>query len=103
MTLLTEEEAKTKWCPYSNTHPSQAGAQCIGSSCMAWRKHDDGDRVEYDEKVIPIKPGECNPPFTGTPEGYEVVSYGSMTFSCRKETGRKPPRGYCGAFGKVEP
>ena len=43
---MTEEEAKTKWCPHaiaSHTNPRQHNGEvwlhnCIGSACMAWRK-----------------------------------------------------------------
>lgn len=47
---MTEEEAKTKWCPLAengsrggNIHDrmngeTPAGLRCIGSSCMAWRE-----------------------------------------------------------------
>lgn len=42
---MTEEEAKTKWCPHaiaSHTNPRQHNGEvwlhnCIGSACMAWR------------------------------------------------------------------
>jgi hypothetical protein len=45
---MTEEEAKTKWCPQTlcarlivSDHVEQpvemGGARCIGSKCMAWR------------------------------------------------------------------
>lgn len=49
---MTEDEAKTKWCPFSRvskdgTAPScnrgndegktPVGSDCIGSRCMAWR------------------------------------------------------------------
>lgn len=48
---MTEEEAKTKWCPTARTHDGDRiasvnrkydggpdiGAQCLGSGCMAWR------------------------------------------------------------------
>ena len=62
--LLTEEEAKTKWCPYRNARPewpfpsisgpdvenltiAQSPFNCIASQCMAWQwtgceKHPDG-------------------------------------------------------------
>jgi hypothetical protein len=43
---MTEDEAKTKWCPHavaSHTDPRQRVEdrflhQCIGSACMAWRE-----------------------------------------------------------------
>lgn len=48
--LLTEEEAKKRWCPHviaSHTDPrGKFGAEgayghaCIGSACMAWRKQE---------------------------------------------------------------
>jgi hypothetical protein len=53
---MTEEEAKTKWCPMTQmiAHPSgkvyasgMTGDQsCIGSACMAWRWGD-----EYAERL----------------------------------------------------
>lgn len=45
---MTEDEAKTKWCPLNRTRvfvnseePFKApvGAKCIGSACMMWREH----------------------------------------------------------------
>jgi len=49
---MTEEEARTKWCPHSriaseyggfnrSVHeemPQQSYGTCVGSSCMAWRE-----------------------------------------------------------------
>lgn len=51
--MLTEEEAKTKWCPYGAGAPTMVSltkdgaaeylpvpkerARCIASQCMAWR------------------------------------------------------------------
>lgn len=39
---MTEDEAKTKWCPFARVVDSARGtdgegARCIGSACMAWR------------------------------------------------------------------
>lgn len=48
---MTEDEAKTKWCPFARTYtgcgPSNRGPQgelddnalCVASECMAWRDH----------------------------------------------------------------
>lgn len=46
MTALTEDEAKTKWCPFVrlsemggtfNRISPAANLKCIASACMAWR------------------------------------------------------------------
>lgn len=48
MTLLTEEDAKAKWCPFGPTHHTpgldgievdvaKSRSRCIGRACMAWR------------------------------------------------------------------
>lgn len=40
--MLTETEAKTKWCPYSGTiipmFPPVERGFCIASACMMWRQ-----------------------------------------------------------------
>ena len=54
---MTEEEAKTKWCPFARAQTADTdaapavnrtlrggidlGCHCIGSACMAWRWDDD--------------------------------------------------------------
>lgn len=47
---MTEDEAKTKWCPFARIHdgdppvsvnrpePYADVPKCLGSFCMAWRK-----------------------------------------------------------------
>ena len=54
---MTEDEAKTKWCPFTRFHSSPSDdiysnrlggrpiAECIASECMAWRWQQD-TRVE---------------------------------------------------------
>jgi len=39
--LLTEEEAKTKWCPHAGPNRFDRQTEyCEGSICMAWRWRD---------------------------------------------------------------
>ncbi len=48
--MMTEDQAETKWCPFSrlagegNRHDDGKlmwGARCVGQGCMAWRWDDD--------------------------------------------------------------
>lgn len=73
--FVTEEEAKTKWCPYVrhgapeigtfnrgvvcpiNDHPDNGGmlCNCIASACMAWRWQVDVAYRAYDAGPPPGK------------------------------------------------
>jgi hypothetical protein len=43
MSVVTEEEALTRWCPHARDADlvgnrfEENGAACIGSQCMSWR------------------------------------------------------------------
>jgi hypothetical protein len=44
---MTEEEAKTKWCPQA-----RIDICCIGSACMAWRCADEIESVSLTAGVV---------------------------------------------------
>lgn len=61
---MTEEEAKTKWCPmtaderYARTHLSQ---NCIGSACMVWQQTRPAESITFHpagRKELPAQ-GRC--------------------------------------------
>lgn len=75
---LTEEEAKTKWCPHAFTFGSLTGpnetnygpqnrgfqmkgplvaCECIASKCMSWRWVDDTRMTRADGQ--PLEPGRA--------------------------------------------
>ncbi len=56
--ILTEEEARTKWCPHDKTERYNnfaAHNRCIASDCMAWRWAKPID--EFDGTVV--RTGYC--------------------------------------------
>ena len=93
--MLTEEQARAKWCPFARTHiGAMHGAgnvainrspspikevNCIASACMAWRQAQTSDWQR--------------------PDGAMIVGHRDLG----GVPGRWLYRGYCGAFGKVEP
>lgn len=43
--VVTEEEAKTKWCPQTGSSEDDADlTNCIGSGCMWWEWNADKDK-----------------------------------------------------------
>lgn len=111
MMVMTEEEAKTKWCPFTRAGTAQRLApvnrdisadvdsltRCIGSACMAWRTCD-GPLGAIQEKVLMLD--------SGRPEGFthsEVLEV-SPGFNRSFWTKRAPaePSGYCGLAGSPQ-
>jgi len=94
---MTEEEAKTKWCPFARgsqytngnsnnrTHEGEPGehTRCIGSACMAWR----------------WLPGSFEVVNTATGERLGVRDIARLPDE-RFERG-KPTTGYCGLAGPL--
>lgn len=95
--MLTEEDAKTKWCPFAReadsrdedgvaanrTISGKPMTMCIGSSCMAWRWR---DILKEDGSVTLVD---------------EV--YGSGGWSGRPDQKPEHRRGYCGLAGASQP
>lgn len=86
---MTEEDAKTKWCPYSRLEawpfppdsPMATGytaaevnqGRCIGSACMAWRwvqrvKNQDDLDAQSNMMMYPVK--RIRPILENTEQGH---------------------------------
>ena len=102
--ILTEEEAKTKWCPetrihevrgagvYVNKpitdenphgHANAASVMCIGSACMAWRWY--GMKVHADGSIYTTR------------EAYRAAS--GLDQLSEKDKEAAVAVGYCGKAG----
>ena len=48
---MTEEQAKTKWCPQTNGQGAPEENLCIASECMWWvwevRKNEQGEQLKW--------------------------------------------------------
>lgn len=53
---MTEDEAKTKWCPFVRTGLT-AGRYCIVSGCMMWRW--DTYQTSHDPTTVGATSGFC--------------------------------------------
>ena len=105
--MLTEEEAKTKWCPFARYSSKEEGwkrginrwvgddsqfnpvpAQCIASECMAWRWNNAAlSLVEGEE------PEGSGWEKSGKPFGFVPGGQTSQRWIRRQ--------GYCGLAGKA--
>jgi hypothetical protein len=85
---MTEDEAKTKWCPQAE----HRDWKCVGSACMAWRWS--GPKTE--EKMVhttEIKQWESH--------GWRVVkSYHDYQTLMQRQTSTNEPSGFCGLAGR---
>lgn len=89
---MTEDEAKTKWCPFTRVGEQASGAaenrpdgsyNCIASGCMAWRwaQKPNPDWKEQNGMMVSYPPRDTR---------YDEPMY------VEDRT-----HGHCGAFGKI--
>lgn len=114
--ILTEEQAKTRWCPMTRLDSSYEnnpslnremdgsvarGALCIASECMMWREH----VIEYEKKHFHKLGDET---FDQMYERYEAFGKENPDWT-QEDVGSgllytkpKPQRGWCGLAGKPQ-
>lgn len=106
---MTEDEAKTKWCPMAGNrvirwkdddgehfiaatdgvhHPSPT---CVGPGCMAWRW-----RGERYGNVVELRPAVAESGVYVTPEGFQYRTGGPNGMWVRHAV---VTEGYCGLAG----
>jgi hypothetical protein len=109
---MTEEEAKTKWCPFvrhtretdvcfASTNrgdirtTAELNFKCLGSACMAWRWEDEAEEVATDRKCEVCKGSGVVVTGSGETAGGEECS------ACVGGYQTEPVQiGYCGLAGK---
>lgn len=107
MTMLTEDEAKTKWCPYFRTaiakvmsenpewttnrdHRPEINNNCLASACMAWRVAEQGFKRERTDQETENRFREAyRDRLTIEPHNWPSSGYDTLVVHAL---------GYCGAF-----
>jgi hypothetical protein len=107
---MTEDEAKTKWCPFARIDPQQPGSwgnrpashmgvHCIASACMAWRWGTPDWETYWTDNEFPGGNALQRVRPDGT--GWEVVS--KTAYETHRTEWRRRVRGengYCGLAGQ---
>lgn len=104
--LMTEQEAREKWCPATGTRASTA--RCLGSGCMAWRQGPDPDcypnRITCenpDAKVEPERPAHVPAAYEFSPfdGGFASAEWVEPQASVERRRAELKGRGFCGLAG----
>ena len=99
MSVYTEEEAKTKWCPFVQRdygiYPEtrRSTVQCIASACMAWRQAQSRCIAEQSlpEDQQPVGASHDEARAAGWVDAYSV--------GYPRHWSKYEPQGYCGLAG----
>ena len=113
---MTEDEAKTKWCPKAVVLESYAEkasfnvtikdeqenfGRCIGSACMAWRWGiDTRSPAERCFDDTGLNTSEWRAKYRENPASAGCNDHAAFDRMYGKP--EQPTHGYCGAFGKPE-
>lgn len=113
---MTEDEAKTKWCPFfrpptrvragfeSGAVSGDIAAHCIGSGCMAWRVESGdvyavGDRISHRAVRVADVGVWKESGWEIDDLGGTTAEYVPMVLFATKDS--PPPGGYCGLAGRL--
>lgn len=108
---MTEDEAKTKWCPFARVEGPYAygnpainrtaknqpakNTRCIGSACMAWRKLSDEPGEIVERRDMGVEP----PPEGWMRSNKDHPDTLNKTFGDWIRSGPWKPAGFCGLAG----
>jgi len=100
---MTEEEAKTKWCPFARVRNSAIDDSDL-ENC-ATSHHDDDDHPNYHTRIVGPAPGPAYNRFWVSDDksvhlSAEINCIGSACMAWRRfGSGNDPNQGYCGLAG----
>lgn len=95
--FMTDEEARTKWCPMGATRPVPSTTCCVAADCAMWRWQELQADVEFCEAVVKAA-ADVNDTSTARKTAAKHVMQNRAKYGLHD----KPYRGWCGLAGKPE-